>query len=334
MPSCETDPSIERVTVSGFPFPLGAYPVEPMTPVPGYASEFEPADSEDEAGDWEAWPDRYVYDIVVPSTRLEAMWQQLFALMPGRVFPILDYIGNDEYREIDPFIAYEPVGKEHITNVLRNYRPFFLEDGMVGFGAVSEDPFFYAFVDEHKIITVRVTPEVKPKIDKLLAAFDLEPVDEPAGADAAAHEHRSVLLMPDDRPDLLGPDEIVERVRDEWQLILNVDPDTNLDVDDEEIGRTIWRCVARVASEQKPNDAYCEVYLVADCMRRAEELTQIGVGSITPESGAWLDIVVVSANRISPQTLDKFAQSKKELKALKNKDLSAEQVLATIPLSG
>ncbi len=329
MENCKTDPSIERLIVAGFPFPLGVYPVEPMVPVAGYASEFEPADGDDESGDWEAWPDRYVYDIVVPSTRLEAFWQQLFALMPGRVFPIMDYIGHDEFREIDPYIAYEPVGKERVTNILRQYRPFFLEDGMVGFGAVSEDPFFYAFVDEHKILTVRVSPEDKPKIDKLLAAFDISQVNEPAGADAAAHEHRSVMLMPEDHPELLGPDEIVERVRDEWQLILNVDPDTNLDEDDQEIGLSIWRTLARVASEQNPNDTYCEVFLVANCIRRAEELTQIGIDSISPDSGNWLDIVVVNANRISKETLEQLAATKDHLKPLLKKDLETEQILCT-----
>lgn len=43
---------------------------------------------------------------------------------------------------------------------------------------------------------------------------------EPAGADSAAHEHRGVLDTPKDRPELLNHDEILERLRDEWRLLL------------------------------------------------------------------------------------------------------------------
>ncbi len=331
MSNCEQDSSIERVLVNGFPFPLGVYPVEPMIPVPGFASEFEPADGDDENGDWEAWPDRYVYDIVVPATRLEALWQQLFALMPGRVFPIVDYIGHDEYREIDPYIAYEPIGKERVTNILRRYRPFFFEDGMVGFGAVSEDPFFYVFVDEHKIITVRVSPEDRPRVEKLLAAFDLSQIDEPAGADAAAHEHRSILLISDEDPSLLNGDEIVEQARGDWQLVLNVDPDTNLDDDEQEILMTIWRCVARYTPDHDTNDLLCEVLLVAPCLRRAEELAQIGASAIIPESSDWVEIVIVSANRIGEETFRRLIDNRTVPKDISDKDLSVEQVLWALP---
>ncbi|MBO6514875.1 MAG: hypothetical protein JJ974_13010, partial [Phycisphaerales bacterium] len=173
MSRCRADEAIQRRTVKGFDFPLGVYPVESMTPRQGYNSEYEPADGEDGIEEVEAWPDRYVYDIVLSAPRLESLWVQIFSMMPGRIYPILDYIGHDCYREIDPYIAYEPIGQERMTNLLQRYHDFFFEDGMVGFGAVSEDPFFYAFVDEHKILTLRIEPELRPKIEQLLAAYDL-----------------------------------------------------------------------------------------------------------------------------------------------------------------
>lgn len=333
MPTCLIDPAIERKSVKGFKFPLGVYPVEPMTPVIGYSSDFEPADNAEEMGDWEAWPDQYVFDIVMPADRIEHFWHQIFAMMPGRVFPIIDYIGHDAYREIDPYMAYEPIGKEKVINAIRQYRPFFFEDGMVGFGAVSEDPFFYVFVDEHKIVTVRVEPEFKPRIEKLLAAFELPVLEEPAGADAAAHEHRSILVTSEDRPDLITGDEILERMRDAWRLVLNVDPDSNVDDDGLELGITPWRCLARQATDQNPDDQYVEVLLTADSLRRAEELTHESVLEQGGDLGEWFDVVIISADRVSPEQLVELLKKDTKSKPFNKNTLETESVLRVRTLS-
>src|SRR5262245_43517478 len=63
--TCKADPSIQRVARGTFQFPLGAYPVEDLSPKAGYSVHFEPADGDDgsgegENGEWEEWPDRYV----------------------------------------------------------------------------------------------------------------------------------------------------------------------------------------------------------------------------------------------------------------------------------
>jgi len=232
-PRCAIDQTIERVTIEGFAFPLGAYPVEPMTPVQGYRVEFEPADAGDVPGDptefVDEWPDRYIFDIVLSAERIESLFMQLVPLLPGRVYPILDFIGHDAFREIDPYIARNLVGTDWLLDAVRACGPFFFEDGMCGFGALSDDPFLHLFLDEHKILTIRCEPEMKERFEKALAAFDLKPLVESSRADAAAHEHRNVLWTPDDRPDLLSAEEIVEDLRDAWQLELNVDISRNLD---------------------------------------------------------------------------------------------------------
>lgn len=332
MPTCTIDPSIERKSISGFKFPLGVYPVEPMTPLSGYTAEFEPEESAEDMGDWEAWPDQYVFDIVVPADRVEALWHQLFAMMPGRVFPIIDYIGHDAYREIDPYMAYEPIGKEKVTNAIRQYRPFFFEDGMVGFGAVSEDPFFYIFVDEHKIVTVRVEPDYRPRIEKLLEAFEIPPREDPAGADAAAHEHRSILVTSPDRPDLINGDEIVERMRDSWRLVLNVDPDSNVDDEGEELGITPWVCLARYSTDQSPHDQYAQLVLTADSLRRAEELTQDTVISKLNPDGDWFDVVVIGANRMLEDQAEDLLKKIPKSKSLTKNALANETLLAYLTL--
>ena len=332
MPRCLSDDSIERRTVQGFDFPLGVYPVESMTPQQGYNSEFEPADGDDGISEVEAWPDRYVYDIVISATRLEALWTQIFALMPGRVYPILDYIGHDCYREIDPYIAYEPLGQERMTNLLQRYHDFFFDDGMIGFGAVSEEPFFYVFVDEHKIMTLRVEPEMCPKVEKLLASFDLEHVAEPAGADAASHEHRSVLLTADDRPDLLNADEIVEIARESWGLVLNVDPESNVDDEGIELGITPFRCLLRYETDQNPIARYAEVICTAESLIQAESLALEAVDELLgePESTeVTSDLYLLSADRINMKDLGLGHSESKAPKPLSKKYLQQCSILSS-----
>jgi hypothetical protein len=323
---CRVDKSIERVIVNGFAFPLGAYPVEEMSPRPGYTVAFEQADGgnvagegagfeaggefdpeaeegdEDGAlgspegaeGEWEEWPDRYVYDVLVSATRVETLCRSLFALLPGRVYPILDFLGTDEYREVDPYVSYDLLGLDRLLDTVRRYRGFFFEDGLVGFGAMSEEPFMYVFVDEHKIVTVRVESALKDKVEAILRAFDLEEVDEIRGADAATHEHRGVLEAPPERLDLLTAEEIVEELRDDWRLVLNVDPTVNIDEDGNPLGITGWRCIVRhepmppenaPANAEPPPFRYVEVLLAADCLNAAEDLALDALDQLLGKSG-------------------------------------------------
>ncbi|MDF1808654.1 MAG: hypothetical protein P1U42_03070 [Phycisphaerales bacterium] len=328
MTTCQVDPSIERKSIKGFKFPLGVYPVETMTPMVGYSSEFEPADNAEEMGDWEAWPDQYVFDVVMPTDRVEPFWHQLFAMMPGRIFPIIDYIGHDAYREIDPYMAYEPIGKEKVIDAIRTFRPFFFEDGMVGFGAVSEDPFFYIFVDEHKIVTIRVESQFKARVEKLLAAFDIEPKEEPAGADSAAHEHRAVLLTTPDHPELLNGDEILERMRDAWNLVLNVDPETNVDDEGKELGITLWRCFLRYATDQNPDDQYAEVFLSTDSIRKAEEISQHAIITTIESESEWHDVIIIAVDRFTPEQLKEIFKQDASAKSIDFSVLKEDSVLA------
>lgn len=314
MVTCQADSSVTRVSLGDFHFPLGAYPIEEMTPKAGYSLHFEPSDGGDDEGDWEEWPDRYVFDIVVSAERVEPLCRLLFAQFPGRVYPILDVMGHDAYREIDPYIAYELVGTDRFTDALRRFRDFFYEDGMCGFGAMSEEPFLYVFVDEHKIVTVRAEPTMKERLEKILQAFDLEQTENPAGADAAAHEHRNVLIMPKDRPELLGPEEIIERLRDDWQLLLNVDPDGNVDDAGKDIGTTLWRVVVRCEYEETPSK-YAEFVLYAKSLREAENTALDEAETVTEgDDPACQDLVVVASDRLTAEQLKEYPGKLKKVK--------------------
>lgn len=311
MRTCRADPSVKRVTVGDFQFPLGVYPVEEMKPVQGYRVQFEPSDGDEEGGEWEAWPDRYMFEIVITSNRLESLCKRLFGLMPGRVYPILDILGTDAYREIDPYISYELIGLDRFTDALKRFRDYFFEDGTSGFGAMSEEPFSYVFVDEHKIIIVRVEADMKERVEKLLEAYDVPLVDEPAGADAAAHEHRIVLDTPDDSPDLLSCEEIVEQLREDWELVLNIDPDTNLDDEGNELGITSWRCLVRCDYDKKPT-RYAEVLLDAENLGQAEKVALEAVAQLkdAPKDPEVSEATVVAADRVSSDTLKEVLADK------------------------
>ncbi|MEM7755462.1 MAG: hypothetical protein AAF297_07475 [Planctomycetota bacterium] len=329
---CVLDDSIDRVQVGDMKFPLGVYPVEETTPIQGYSVEFEPADGVDDdeaareafgdaefpatpaepddsgmpdpfdAADWERWPDRYVYDVVLTCERVPALVRHLISLMPGRIFPILDFIGHDAFREVDPYISYSPLGVDRFMDAIRRYRPCLFEDGLCGFGVMSDDPFLYVFVDEHKIVTIRAEPDQRERVERVLEAFDLTRVENPAGADAATHEHRGVLLTPDDKPGLLSAEEIVEHLRDEWRLTLNIDPDTNVDDQGRHLGLTAWRCLLRCQKVDAGRAQFAEVVLYADCLAQAEELSFDAVtGLMSSEDQTWLEPVLLAADRATPE---------------------------------
>lgn len=377
MARCRVDPSIKRVTMKNFDFPLGCYPVEDVEPIEGFTLHFEPADGgpeggegpgrggardddddgpgntdagdlpifpagagarEDEPGearspkpgrhpgkpddddggeldapdsperglpqpgesaDWEEWPDRYVFDVLIRASRVDAFLRSLFSLFPGRVFPILDVLGNDAYREIDPYVAYELVGIERFLDAVRRFRGYLLEDGFVGFGVMNEEPFLYVFVDEHKMVTIRAEAALKERVEQVLAAFDLKQIESLAGADSAVHEHRGVLEAPADRPDLLTAEEIVEELRDIWGLELNIDPHRNLDDQGRELGITGWRCVVRLV----PPDGmvrYLEVCLTAGSLMEAHDLAVLAAESMDEAQQAGPS--GVHASSTSPST--------------------------------
>lgn len=317
MPRAYLDQSIERRNVGDFAFPLGVYPLEDVAPTPGFVAEFEPSEGSEpfltnpegfepggyEGGEFEEWPDRIMFDVQVSATRLPALVRFILTLLPGRVFPILDVIGTDAYREIDPYIAFEPVGVERVFDALRTFGDWLFEDGFVGFGAMSLDPFVYLFVDEHKILTIRVQLDLRDRVEKALKAFALAEVKEITAVDSAHHEHRGVLESPSDKPDAADFEEIVERLRDMWLLQLNIDPTRNVDDDGKDLGRTLWRCLARCAADEEGPYRYAEVFLTAGSLDEAERLATDAVADGAGEDKVWLEVGVPLAMRITAEQL-------------------------------
>jgi len=253
-----------------FRFPQGVQPVGPLTPTPGYVVSFEPADGGGDEG-WEEWPDRYVFEAVVSADRLASLARALFALLPSRVHPILDVLSEDAHREVDPYIAYERVGLDRFFEEFETLRDWLLEDGLVGFGAMAEEPFLYVYFDEHKIVTVRCEASLRPVVERTLGAFDLEEMEELVAVDAAEHEHLSVLPWPEERAPALTPFERrLERLCDAWKLVLNLDDGANEDEEGQPLGPTPWKLLVRVGeAEDRQPLRWFETVVFAPCLRDA-----------------------------------------------------------------
>jgi len=332
------DDSIERKEMENFSFALGVYPIKRMRPRPGYIVEFESADGDagtpedistlGASGEWEEWPDRFLFDICITHSRVRSLCRLLFRLLPGRIYPILDILGRDEYREIDPYIAYDAVGIDRFLETLTVYGDWLYEDGLVGFGAMSLDPFLYIFLDEHKVITIRAEFDLKPRIEKVLHAFDLHAIDEIRAADASEHEHRGILITPKDDTTLLSTDEIVEDLRDLWRLQLNIDPTVNVDDKGKDLGITGWYCVGRTLDPLDPlTRKYAEILATGDCLDTVEELVEEALRAALPdpegpdgEQEVEIDgktakvfddreIDVVACERVSPQRLAEMVKA-------------------------
>lgn len=317
------EPTLEHRVIEGYRCPLGVYPLEELTPRQGYCVEFEAADGGEDApiangdadpigpGEWEEWPDRFMFDVLISTERLPALFKAVLSMLPGRVYPILDVLGNDAYREIDPYIAYELVGLERLIDGVARYHEWLFEDGLVGFGALSVEPFISVLVDEHKALTLRVGTELKDDVEKLLQAFGLSEVEEILGPDSVAHQHTPVLVHPSVEAEAISAEEIVERLRDSWLLQLNIDTQQNIDDDGVELGVTAWRCLLRCAEEEEGADegspvTYVEVLLSAGCLDDAEAGAVDAATEHAPEGKSWYEVVPVVQDRLTAEDLAKL----------------------------
>lgn len=89
---------------------------------------------------------------------------------------------------------------------------------------------------------------------------------------------------------------------------------------------THWRCYVRYATEQKPDEQYAEVFLQTDSIRKAEELAQQSIASGLENQGDWLDIVVIAADRITPEQAEEVFKKWPKSKPPKSKDLEDDSV--------
>jgi hypothetical protein len=175
---------------------------------------------------------------------------------------------------------------------------------------------------------VRVEAALKDKVEAVLGAFELETVDEIMSADQVTHEHRAVLDSPDDRPDLLTEEEIVEILRDEWRLVLNIDGEINEDDEHHELGVTGWHCLVRCTEDGGTPARYLDVVLTADCLRQAEELALNAAEELLPEGvEEWEEATVVASDRLLPERLTELCPASDSSKLLGEEGIKTKRWL-------
>lgn len=261
---------LQRHSLSGFQLPLGLEPTEAIAPREGYTVESIPGD--DDA------PETVRYSVACSFEKVAPLLRDLFELLPDEVYPVVESISNDAYRPLDIFSARATIEFDDFLEVWNEYEQVILEDGAVGAGAQSDEPYMEVFLDAWKVITVQVPEEMRDEVERLLAVHEVEQVEHTWPPEVAERHDppllvREILLVDsEDSPDL---DEIIFQLREAWELELEVDPEDNVDDKGRRLGRTLWRVIAVVRSpdgEEPPRAAYVQAWATASSLGELQRM--------------------------------------------------------------
>ena len=278
---------LQRVTIDGFALPLGVAP-DPSSfrpPAQGYTISYVPGE-EDE-------PDTYTFHVVASHELVKPVVQRAFELLPDQVYGIIEIGSRDAYRTTDTYISQEPIDRDHFLKSWEEYEQFLLEDSSVGAGGNSEDPFVEVFVDQWKGIAIHVPPTLRDEVESMLREFGLEEVpqtwpEEPSGTSDFESEGETSRVRPvlDLRqPDSPDVDDLLLMIRHEWNLELNIDPESNVDEGGRDLGSTLWHAVVIVDSQPQQGtgnghpsqSAYASIWATAVSLNQMEQMIQSAI---------------------------------------------------------
>jgi len=262
---------LERIRLGAYALPLGIEPVDVCSPVQGYTITYNQG-SDDE-------PDTYTFHIVVSHERLRPILHRAFDLLPEWVSPILEVDSYDAYRTVDVFIGREdsPITKADFLSTWTEFEPFLLEEGAVGAGANSDEPFIEIFLDQWKGVSIHVPLDMRNEVaDMLHHEFELDEVQEtwPAEQETGQYDAtiRPVLDLTDEEAP--GLEDVLLELRRRWIMELNVDPDRNLDETGRDLGLTLWHATILVYGGDHDPDrtAFMNVWASASSLSELENL--------------------------------------------------------------
>jgi hypothetical protein len=284
---------LERAVIGGFALPLGIEPGEIEAPVQGYTLTYTQG-QEDE-------PDTYTFQVVASHERLAPLVRRTFEFLPEEVWPIIEIDSADAYRMVDVYLGREeePVSSEEFLETWATFEPIFLEDGGIGVGANSEEPFIEIFLDQWKVISIHVPLDMRDEIEAMLHEFDLEEVPQTWPQPDPDKPNESIIrpVFTVNGNETAGLDELLLELRHLWRLELNIDPDRNLDEGGRELGITLWQAVVVVedASGDPDKGAFITVWASAKSLAQMEHLIE-GVLAERPE---WSFSETYSINRVA-----------------------------------
>lgn len=300
---------LERVVIDGFAFALGVSPSAAgklRPPLQGYTVSY--------VGGQEDEPDTYSFCVVVSHERLAGLLKRAFDLLPDHVYGIVEIGSRDAYRTTDVFVGLEnePISLDRFRRVWAQYQPFLLEDGSIAAGANSEDPFIEIFLDQAKALMIHVPLSMREDVESMLHEVGLEEVQQlwPAGGgdepepeedrdeEWGSSQIRPVLDLSDDTcPDV---DELLLNLRHDWNLELNVDPESNIDEGGRNLGSTLWHAVVIVdqadpSDVQSPSGAYASIWATAGSLHEMEHL----MGQALAKHPQWAFGEVYTIDRVA-----------------------------------
>lgn len=299
------DPTLKRLVIDGFAFPLGWKPSDGQRPFEGYT--ISRLDSDEEL------PDTHQFQIAVSHERLRPLLGRLFALLPERVYPILEIISTDAYRPVDTLMSPEPTSRADFLTTWAEVEPLLLDDCALAAGAMSEEPYVEVFLEANKFVIVNIAREQSGVMEAELESAGLHEVPSHWINDAdCTDEFTSVLLEKDG---LMTLDDVIVHLQRLWRLELNVDPEGNPDEAGRDLGVTLWRVVVLAVrrDQQPPADrARIEVWLSAGSLGQVEEL----VADVFDEIKEWDIDTMVSQDRVAfddrPRELNDLKQGSDE----------------------
>lgn len=284
---------LERIVLDGFALPLGIVPDDPTPPVQGYTLSYNLGEDDE--------PDTYTFVVTVTHEKVASVASWAFSLLPEEIWPILEIDSADAYRITDVFLAGEdsPVARGDFFASWREFLPVLLEDGSLGVGASSEEPFVEVFVDQWKQINIHVPIVMRDIVEEGLDGFGLKEVPETWPPVADAQQDTATIRQVLDTADPANGtiDDLLLELRRRWNLELNVDPDRNLDQGGRDLGMTLWYAVV-IAEDVNGDDrrgAMLTIWLSARSLGEAEELVLEAVES----SRSWSYSEMYAINRVA-----------------------------------
>ena len=134
---------------------------------------------------------RYQYAVAVGADRAGELFVRLAGLLPGLACAILEIPAPEgDSEDVCDVWMGEPVERERLLTAFKAHRHLLVNDGMVGFGAVSADGETELFIDEHKLIYLYV--KNMEEADAALAEFGLTAQEVLRHYSELAHVHVSL----------------------------------------------------------------------------------------------------------------------------------------------
>lgn len=283
---------LPRAVIDGFALPLGIDPGDLSAPNQGYTVAYVPGE--------EGEHDSLSFHVVVSHERVAPILHRAFSLLPEEIIGLVEVGSRDAYRSIDVYIGIEPLSREDFLESWNRLEKLLLEDCFIAAGANSEEPFVEIFLDQWKGITIHVPVEMRDEVESMLKEFDLEevietwPILEEERILGTSSVRPVIDLVDEYSPDI---DELLLRLRHEWNLELNIDPEYNCDESGRNLGLTLWHAIVIVAStDGDPNrGAYASIWATAGSLAEMEDL----IDAALQESEKWEYSEIYTIDRVA-----------------------------------